>query len=202
MLFSWLLSISSCFFVIASWCCLNISWKIFLISSMVILVDPMITFPELMADYYFDDLLTMLTNLSYLIIFSMSLIFRERERKRERETSAINNVRISNVEDHFWMLPKVEKVSNLIRQQCHIGCAHGGRGATLNELRSSGYSTHLRQNFLYSEEINKNPAWLFGLPYLNVFLIYQYHYQPKKKIYWAKKTKVWWRHFCYDIILS
>ena len=25
---------------------------------MVILVDPMITFPELMADYYFDDLLT------------------------------------------------------------------------------------------------------------------------------------------------
>ena len=51
---------------------------------MVILVDPMITFPELMADYYFDDLLTVLTNLSYLIIFSMSLIFRERERERER----------------------------------------------------------------------------------------------------------------------
>ena len=33
MLFSWLLNISSCFFfVIASWCSLNISWKIFLIS--------------------------------------------------------------------------------------------------------------------------------------------------------------------------
>ena len=51
MLFLWLLNITSCFFVIISWCCLNMYWKIFLIFSMVILVDPMITFPELMADY-------------------------------------------------------------------------------------------------------------------------------------------------------
>ena len=36
-------------------------------------------------------------------------------------------------------MPKGEKVSNLIIQQCHIKCADGGRGATLNELRSSGY---------------------------------------------------------------
>ena len=57
MLFSWLLNISSCFFVIASWCCLNISWKIFLISSMVILFDPVMTFSGLMANYYFDDFL-------------------------------------------------------------------------------------------------------------------------------------------------
>ena len=37
------------------------------------------------------------------------------------------------------ILPKGEEVSNLIIQHCHIRCAHGGRGATLNELRSSGY---------------------------------------------------------------
>ena len=37
------------------------------------------------------------------------------------------------------ILPKEEKVSNLIIKQCHIRCVHGGRGATLNELRSSGY---------------------------------------------------------------
>ena len=32
-----------------------------------------------------------------------------------------------------------EKVSNQTIQQCHLRCTHGGRGATLNELRSSGY---------------------------------------------------------------
>ena len=48
---------------------------------------------------------------------------------------------------------------------------------------------HLRQNFLYSEDVNKNPAVLFVLPYLNVFLTYQYHYLSKKKIYWAKKQR-------------
>ena len=37
------------------------------------------------------------------------------------------------------ILPKGEKVSNLIIQQCHIRCAPGGGGATLNELRSSRY---------------------------------------------------------------
>ena len=51
------------------------------------------------------------------------------------------------------------------------------------------HSRHLRQNFLYSEDVNKNPAWLFVLPFLNVFLIYQYHYLPKKKIFWAKKQR-------------
>ena len=40
----------------------------------------------------------------------------------------------------------------------------------------------LKANFLYSEDINKNSPKLFVLPYLNVFLIYQYHYLPKKKI--------------------
>ena len=37
------------------------------------------------------------------------------------------------------ILPKGEKVSNLIVWQCHIRCAYGGKGVTLNELRSSGY---------------------------------------------------------------
>ena len=45
----------------------------------------------------------------------------------------------------------------------------------------------LKANFLYSEDVNKNSPKLFVLPYLNVFLIYQYHYLPKKKINWAKK---------------
>ena len=56
-----------------------------------------------------------------------------------------------------------------------------------NELKCCTNWTHLRQNFLYSEDVNKSPSWSFDLPDLNVFLIYQYHYLPKKKIYWAKK---------------
>ena len=48
-------------------------------------------------------------------------------------------------------------------------------------------SMHIRQNFLYSENVNKNLPELFVLPYLNVFLIHQYHYLPKKKKYWAEK---------------
>ena len=53
----------------------------------------------------------------------------------------------------------------------------------INILHKKRISTHLKQNFLYSEDVNKNPALLFVLSYLNVFLIYQYHYLPKKKIY-------------------
>ena len=45
---------------------------------------------------------------------------------------------------------------------------------------------HLRQNCLYSEDVIKNPAELL---YLNVLLIYQ-------------ETKVWWCHFCYDVVLK
>ena len=37
------------------------------------------------------------------------------------------------------MLPKQEKVTDLVLKWCHAKCAHGGRGATLNELRRSGY---------------------------------------------------------------
>ena len=36
---------------------------------------------------------------------------------------------------------------------------------------------------------NKNSLWLFVLPHLNVVFIYQYHYMPKKKTYWAKKQR-------------
>ena len=46
---------------------------------------------------------------------------------------------LNELNKHPIILPKGEKVSNLIIQQCHIRCAHGGRGATSNELRSSGY---------------------------------------------------------------
>ena len=55
------------------------------------------------------------------------------------------------------------------------------------ELKRCANSTHFRQNVLYSEDVNKNPSQLFALPDLNVFLIYQYHYLPKKNIYLAKK---------------
>ena len=37
------------------------------------------------------------------------------------------------------ILPKKERVATLIIQDCHSRCAHGGRGATLNELCSRGY---------------------------------------------------------------
>ena len=46
---------------------------------------------------------------------------------------------LNKLNKHPIILPKREKVSNLIIQQCHIRCAHSGRSATLNELRSSGY---------------------------------------------------------------
>ena len=46
---------------------------------------------------------------------------------------------MNELNKHPVIFPKGEKVSNLIIQQCHIRCAHGGRGATLNELESSGY---------------------------------------------------------------
>ena len=40
---------------------------------------------------------------------------------------------------HLVLLPKEERVTLLIMQWCHSKCAHGGRGLTLNELRSCGY---------------------------------------------------------------
>ena len=46
---------------------------------------------------------------------------------------------LNELNKHPAIFQKGEKVSNLIIQQCHIRCAHGGRGATLNELRSSGF---------------------------------------------------------------
>ena len=46
---------------------------------------------------------------------------------------------LNELNKHPIILPKGEKVSNLIIQHCHIRYAHGGRGVTLNELRSSGY---------------------------------------------------------------
>ena len=52
---------------------------------------------------------------------------------------------LNELNKHPIILPKGEKVSNLIIQQCHIRCAHGGRGATLNELRSSGLLYHQLQ---------------------------------------------------------
>ena len=46
---------------------------------------------------------------------------------------------LNELNKHPIILPNGEKLSNLIIQQCHIRCAHGGIGVTLNELRSSGY---------------------------------------------------------------
>ena len=46
---------------------------------------------------------------------------------------------LNELNKHPIILPKGGKVSSLIIQQCHIRCAHGGWGATLNELRNSGY---------------------------------------------------------------
>ena len=56
--------------------------------------------------------------------------------------------------------------------------------------RVQNYLMDSRQNFLYSIDINKIPVELFVLPYLTVFFIYQYHHMPKKKICWAKKTRL------------
>ena len=41
---------------------------------------------------------------------------------------------MNELNKHSIILPKGEKVSDLTIQQCHMRCAHGGRGATLNEL--------------------------------------------------------------------
>ena len=46
---------------------------------------------------------------------------------------------LNELNKHPIILPKAEKVSNLIIQHCHTRCAHSGRRATLHELRSSGY---------------------------------------------------------------
>ena len=48
---------------------------------------------------------------------------------------------------------------------------------------------HLRQNLLYSGNVNKNPVQSFVLLHLKVSLIYQYHYMPKKKYTKQKKQK-------------
>ena len=40
---------------------------------------------------------------------------------------------------HPVLFPKQEKVTDLVIKWCHAKCTHGGRGATLNELRRSGY---------------------------------------------------------------
>ena len=46
---------------------------------------------------------------------------------------------LNNSCKHLVLLPKQEKVTDLVLKWCHAKCAHGGRGATLDELRRSGY---------------------------------------------------------------
>ena len=46
---------------------------------------------------------------------------------------------LNNSCKHPVLLPKQEKVTDLVLKWCHAKCAHGGRGATLNELRRLGY---------------------------------------------------------------
>ena len=40
---------------------------------------------------------------------------------------------------HPIILPKASKISNLIVQDCHKTVAHGGRSATIQEVRKTGY---------------------------------------------------------------
>ena len=40
---------------------------------------------------------------------------------------------------HSVLLPTQKKVTDLVLNWCHVECAHGGRGPTLNELKRSGY---------------------------------------------------------------
>ena len=46
---------------------------------------------------------------------------------------------VNNSCKHPVLLPKQEKVTNLVLKWCHAKFAHDGRVATLNELRRSGY---------------------------------------------------------------
>ena len=46
---------------------------------------------------------------------------------------------LNNSCKHPVLLLKQEKVTDPVLKWCHAKCAHGGRGATLNELRRSGY---------------------------------------------------------------
>ena len=57
------------------------------------------------------------------------------------------------------------------------------------KVKAKTYSTHLRQNFVYSESVNKSPVYLFVLLHLNVFFINQHHYMPKKKYIEQKKQR-------------
>ena len=51
----------------------------------------------------------------------------------------LNYSHLNNSCKHPVLLPKQEKVAHLVLKWCHAKCAHGGRGASLNELRRSGY---------------------------------------------------------------
>ena len=46
---------------------------------------------------------------------------------------------LNNSCKHPILLLKQEKVTDLGLKWCHVKCAHSGRGATLNELKRSGY---------------------------------------------------------------
>ena len=56
-----------------------------------------------------------------------------------RVSGRLKHSHLKNSCKHSVLLPKQEKVTDLVLKWCHAKCAHGGRGATLNELRRSGY---------------------------------------------------------------
>ena len=56
-----------------------------------------------------------------------------------RVSGRLKHSHLKNSCKHSVLLLKQEKVTDLVLKWCHAKCAHGGRGATLNELRRSGY---------------------------------------------------------------
>ena len=56
-----------------------------------------------------------------------------------RAGGRLKHSHLNNSCKHPVLLPKQEKVTDLVLKWYHAKCAHGGRGATLNELRRSGY---------------------------------------------------------------
>ena len=56
-----------------------------------------------------------------------------------RAGGRLKHSHLNNSCKHPVLLPKQEKVTDLVLKWCHAKCAHGARSATSNELRRSGY---------------------------------------------------------------
>ena len=54
-------------------------------------------------------------------------------------SGSLKHSHVNNSCNHPVLVLKQEKVTDLVLKWCHAKCAHGGRGARLNELGRSGY---------------------------------------------------------------